>query len=261
MNKFIKGVLHINLKKINNNRLVIWLTATALVLFLLIGGCVLYVSDYYRADTKAIEAFSESSDVQKSVLSDGVIAYGESDSDTGFIFYPGGKVEYTAYEPLMSTLASKGVLCVLVEMPFNLAVLDMNAADGVREKFPEVEHWYIGGHSLGGSMAGSYIAKHSESFEGIVLLASYITADISDTGLRALSLCGTSDGVMNREKYEKYRKNLPVNFTEIEISGGNHAYFGMYGEQQGDGTATIKPSEQIIKTAEYISEFILEGEN
>ena len=64
----------------------------------------------------------------------------------------------------------------------------------------------------------------------------------------------------DREKYEKYKSNLPSNFFEFEIEGGCHAYFGMYGEQKGDGTATITAEEQILKTAEYISKFIFKGE-
>ncbi len=83
----------------------------------------------------------------------------------GLIFYPGGKVEYTAYQPLMAACAERDILCVLVEMPFNLAVFDINAADGIQEQYPEVGHWYIGGHSLGGSMAASYLSKHTEKFD------------------------------------------------------------------------------------------------
>ena len=78
--------------------------------------------------------------------------------------------------------------------------------------------------------------------------------------LDVLSVFGSEDRVMNREKYEKYKSNLPSNFFEFEIEGGCHAYFGMYGEQKGDGVATITAEEQILKTAEYISKFIFKGE-
>jgi hypothetical protein len=237
----------------------IWLTAIAVVLALVIGGCVWYVSDYYRADLDAIEAFAADYDVKKTVLSDGRIAYGEADAEAGFIFYPGGKVEYTAYEPLMLALASRGVLCIVIEMPCNLAVLDVNAADGICERYPAVSHWYMGGHSLGGSMAASYVAKHSETFDGIVLLGAYSTADLSETTLDVLSVFGSEDGVMNRTKYDGYRTNLPSDFTEIEINGGCHAYFGMYGEQDGDGTPTISAAEQIRLTAGYIADFVWKG--
>ena len=180
------------------------------------------------------------------------VAFIPDEAKAGFIFYPGGKVEHTAYAPLMRGLADRGVLCVLVEMPLNLAVLDMNAAEGIPEAFPEVERWYLGGHSLGGSMAASYLASHTEEFEGLILLGSYSTADLSGTELSVLSVYGSEDGVLDREKYAEYRPNLPESFTETVIEGGNHAYFGAYGEQEGDGTATVTPAEQLRQTAEAI---------
>jgi len=168
------------------------------------------------------------------------------------IFYPGGKVEYTAYVPLMQACAEKGILCVLVEMPFNLAVFDINAADGIQKEYPEIEDWYIGGHSLGGSMAASYLADHTEDYEGLVLLGSYSTADLSQTDLDVLSVFGSEDKVMNRKKYEENKSNLPSDFTEYVIDGGCHAYFGMYGAQDGDGTPSITNATQIRLTVENI---------
>ena len=86
------------------------------------------------------------------------------------------------YAPLLHDLAEDGILCVLVKMPCNLAVLDMNAADSIPERFSEVTDWYIGGHSLGGAMAASYAAKHTDELDGLVLLAAYSTADLTDSG-------------------------------------------------------------------------------
>lgn len=259
MNQFIKNGVYI-LTSINNKKHVIWIASTVLLIAVCVLCCALYVSDYYRADLDAIEAFTASSSVSRTVLPDETIVYGEADSEVGFIFYPGGKVEYTAYEPLMVALASRGVLCVLVKMPFNLAVLDMNAAEGIPEKYPDVDGWFIGGHSLGGSMAASYAAEHSEEFRGVVLLASYSTADLTQSSLDVLSIFGSEDGVMNREKYDEYKKNLPSDLTEIEIAGGCHAYFGMYGEQKGDKEPALSAEEQIIKAADYIAEFVFWGE-
>ena len=248
------------MKTIKHKKLLISLAATVLLFALTVGGCALYVSDYYRADLGAIQVFAAGSNVDKRALNDRAIAYGDPDSQIGFIFYPGGKVEYKSYEPLMIELASRGAFCVLIEMPFNLAVLDVNAADGVRESFPVVARWYIGGHSLGGSMAASYVANHTDSFGGIVLLGAYSTADLSVAGIDVLSLYGSEDRVMNREKYDKYKENLPNDLNETVIEGGCHAYFGMYGEQDGDGVPTISAEEQIRKTAEYITDFFLKGE-
>jgi len=157
----------------------------------------------------------------------------------------------------MQACAEKGVLCIIAEMPFNLAVLDINAADGIQKEYPQIENWYIGGHSLGGSMAASYLEKHTDEYEGLILLGSYSTADLSDTDLNVLSIYGSEDQVMNCEKYNENKSNLPTNFTEIVIDGGCHAYFGMYGAQDGDGTPSISNSEQILQTAEHIAQMIL----
>lgn len=230
----------------------------AAVLIILTTVCGIYLNDYYRADYDAVaEAITEAKDIEIYELDEKVTVFSPTwESEVGFIFYPGGKVEARAYEPLMAALASRGIVAVLCEMPFNLAVLDVGAAEGIPEMLPEVKSWYIGGHSLGGSMAASYLADNKDIIDGLVLLGSYSTANVSDS--RALSIYGSEDGVMNREKYEQYRSNLPEGFTEVTISGGNHAYFGMYGEQDGDGKATIKAEEQIDYTAARIAEFILQ---
>ncbi len=227
------------------------------VLLVVTGGCAVYVSDYYRADEQAIEAFALGAGFEQQQLERGVIAFVPDEVTAGFIFYPGGKVEYTAYLPLMRLLASKGLLCILLKMPFNLAVLDVNAADGVKDYYPQVERWYIGGHSLGGSMAASYVSKHTDEFEGLVLLGSYSAADLSDSGLRVLSVFGSEDQVMDRAKYDKNRENLPSGFTETVIEGGCHAYFGMYGIQRGDGEATISGREQLMRTADAVMSMIV----
>ena len=122
----------------------------------------------------------------------------------------------------------------------------------IREQFPEVERWYIGGHSLGGAMAATYLSEHTEDFDGLILLGAYSTADLSESGLSVLSVYGSEDQVMNLEKYELNKVNLPENFTEIILEGGCHACFGMYGAQAGDGVPTLKDEEQILSTAQAI---------
>lgn len=158
----------------------------------------------------------------------------------------------------MHRIAEQGIQCVLVKMPFNLAVLDISAADGIAAEFPEISSWYIGGHSLGGTMAASCAARHTGEFSGMILLASYSTADISGSGLKVLSMYGTRDGVLNMDSYQKNRPNLPADADEIVINGGNHAGFGSYGVQSGDGTADITAAEQMEITASAVAGFISE---
>lgn len=237
-------------------RTVIIVAIIAVVAFILFGGFALYVSIFYHADKEAIEAFTENMNVEKTELYEGATVYKTGDSDVGFIFYPGGKVEYTSYEPLMYELAYQGITCVLIEMPMNLAIFKPDAANKVLKFVPDVEKWYIGGHSLGGSMAASYLEKESDKFEGLVLLGSYSTTNLSKKDLKVFSIYGSEDKVMNKTNYDKNKSKLPASMLEFVIPGGCHSYFGMYGKQKGDGIPTITVEEQISLTAECIGAFI-----
>ena len=177
----------------------------------------------------------------------------------GIIFYPGGLVEYQAYLPLMEKLTRKGAFCILVEMPFDFAFFDFRAAGRFMKLYPQIDKWYMAGHSLGGAMAASYLSRHEEDFEGLILLAAYSTHNISGAGVKVLSIYGSKDGVLNKAHYQKYRKNLPAlgkGLTETIIEGGNHAQFASYGAQKGDYMPEITPDEQQEKTAEEIAEWM-----
>lgn len=241
-------------QKGNKKRLAIVISIVSFLLAVVIAGAI-YLNDYYHADTEAIESFTSEYTIEKKQTKDGIV-YAPDEATKGLIFYPGGKVEYTAYIPLMEVLASEGIVCVLVEMPFNLAVLDMNAADGIQEQYPQVEQWYIGGHSLGGAMAANYLADHVNLYEGLILLGAYSTENLSKEKVSVLSIYGSEDKVMNHKKYRDNKDNLPADFCEIIIEGGCHAYFGMYGKQEGDGTPQITNEEQIHQTADNIIEFM-----
>ena len=226
------------------------------VLFAFGVGGYAYVSDYYHADETALEAMAYQTGSVQTEQDGDVIWFVPEDPTAGLIFYPGGKVEYTAYAPLLRACAENGILCALVRMPGNLAVLDANAADGLQQEHPEITTWYIAGHSLGGAMAANYAAAHHTDFDGLILLAAYSTKDLTQTTLRVLSVYGAEDDVMNREAYEKNRGNLPADTTELVLNGGCHAQFGSYGPQDGDGVPTISGEEQIRQTADAISAFI-----
>ena len=123
------------------------------LLAVLLAVCIAFgIYDYYHTDPAAEDALVSDRFVTVTEQNGNWVFAPES-STAGLIFYPGGKVENTAYAPLLHDLAEDGILCVLVKMPCNLAGLGMTAADGIPECFPEVTDWYIGGHSLGGAMA------------------------------------------------------------------------------------------------------------
>ena len=215
-----------------------------------------YVSDYYRASDEAYAVLTEQyEDVTIEVMDDMIIFLPKDikDTETGLIFYPGGKVEYEAYAPLMLKCAENGVLCVLLEMPDNLAILDHDAAEGIKDEYPDIKRWFLGGHSLGGVSACMYLSENTDDYDGIVLLGAYSSSDLSDTDLEVLLIYGSEDGVMNRKNYEKSRVNLPSDYTEYVIEGGCHSYFGDYGLQDGDGTPSITSDEQQEITASLIA--------
>lgn len=227
-----------------------WLIAIVLVLSVLVAGAKTWAESQYAPLDAAQAALASTGSVTVTRAEDSV-AFVPTQAKAGFIFYPGGLVPTEAYAPLLHALAEEGVLCVALDMPLRLAVLDMNAADGIPAQYPDVTRWAIGGHSLGGAMASSHAAKHAEEYEALVLLAAYSTAAIP-ADMAVVSVYGDADGVMNREKYAEYRMNLPMNTVEVVIPGGNHAQFGDYGPQKGDGTSAISPQEQIHQTVQAI---------
>ena len=243
--------------KRSHPRLRIALAVILAVVLICAAAFAVYVNIYYHADPAAVQAMATDSAVSVYELRDGVTVFAPEEPSAGFIFYPGGKVEDIAYAPLLRACAERGILCILIRMPFNLAVFNINGAKGIPEQFPDVEHWYLGGHSLGGAMAASYAADHADELDGLVLLAAYSTRDLTGSGLAVLSIYGSEDGVLDMEKYEQYRSNFPDDASEVVIDGGCHAGFGRYGAQDGDGTPAISSDEQINRTAEEIARIIL----
>lgn len=237
-----------------NKKIIIPITIAA-VLLLLIGGCALYLGDYYHADDYALSAL-ESTDTVTVSCEDGYTAFIPENAETGFIFYQGAKVESSAYAPLMMMLADKGILCILEDMPANLAILGKNKAKGIDELYPQISRWYIGGHSMGGFVAAEFAADNTDMIDGVVLLASFAVTDISESSMEVIALYGSEDGVLNMDSVEKNHVNLPDDVFEYTIEGGCHAGFGSYGAQDGDGNPTISSAEQLSIAAEIISEHI-----
>ena len=229
-------------------------TSACVILALML---VLYVDNYYHALPEAEEALKTLPDeVTVEVTGDYVLCEPEG-AITGIVFYPGALVEYTAYEPLAAELAKNGLFVAIVKMPYNLAILDIDAAGDVMEEHPEITDWYVAGHSMGGAAAGMYAETNSEKLRGLIFLAAYTTSDLSDTDLSVLSVYGTEDGVLKKNKYTACLDNLPDGgVTEVVIEGGCHAYFGSYGPQAGDGIPTITAGEQLDTTVSAILDFV-----
>lgn len=230
-----------------------WIIGIIVLLLLAVAGTG-YVQDYYRSDDMVQTYLKSESPVKTEIIKEGLFLDGPGE-ENAFIFYPGAKVEYTAYIPLLYKLSEQGVDVFLVKMPCNLAFLGKNKADSIMETY-DYDHWYMGGHSLGGAMAAAYASGHLYSLNGLVLLAAYPTDSLQAEGFEVLSLYGSEDGVLNMEKVEEGKKYMPQAYREICIQGGNHAQFGNYGRQKKDGEATISSEEQQEQTVKEICEMI-----
>lgn len=224
-----------------------------MVLLAFAVSCIWYVNDDYDSHV-TVEQFYRDTVVPPIKIREGIYLNGPGE-ENALVFYPGAKVEYTSYLPLCYELAEKGIDCFLVKMPCNLAILGQNKAQKLMEDYT-YEKWYVCGHSLGGAMAASYTANHLDEINGLILLAAYPTKPLDSAELSILSVYGSKDGVLNMQKLEEGRKLMPDDYTEICIEGGNHAYFGDYGEQKGDGIAGITREEQIQQTVDAMMQMI-----
>lgn len=225
---------------------VIRIMAVAVVVATAIFAWVTYVKDYYKATDVAKKAMLGIDGSVEVTEEDGYYLFSKSEEETekGIVFYPGGKVEETAYAPMLLELAAEGYDVYLVKMPAKLAVFGMNAADKIFKEAEHITEWTMMGHSLGGAMAASFSASHDEEVDALVLLAAYSTEDLTELDIEVYSFYGSEDKVLNMEKYEEYRSNLPEDVVEEVIDGGNHANYAHYGAQEGDGEATITREEQ-----------------
>jgi hypothetical protein len=225
------------------------LLALLALILLLAAAFFAYAAVYRRADETALALLDNSA-----IRRDGNLTIltpdAGSGSGAGLIFYPGGKVEETAYLPLLEHLRESGVTCVLVKVPFRLAVFDINAADKVYGRVPGVSSWYIGGHSLGGAMASSYAAGNESRLHGLILLGAY---PVNDSPIETLCVYGSEDIQLDLSK-------LAGVANVLRIEGGNHAQFGNYGPQEGDGAATISRESQQEQAVAAMLAFMRDAE-
>ena len=224
-----------------------WLVAGGIVLLILAilaGAFFWYVSDYYRAEDVALAVMAQDNSI--TVQDNLTILSPTYPTDTAIIFYPGAKVEAEAYLPLLDQIRQIGVTCILVHMPFHMAIFDAGAAEEVIAQFSEVQHWYMAGHSMGGAMASKFATDHPDQVDGLILMGAYIYGDYPDE--KALTIYGSLN--QSVEDHIDYTENI------VEIEGGNHAQFGNYGPQQGDLPATISAQEQQAQTVAAIEEFL-----
>ncbi|WP_255198536.1 alpha/beta hydrolase [Halorarius litoreus] len=224
------------------------------VLVVAAAGVGWYVATPFRATPGSLDAVRANDAVTVSQASGTYVLSptAPATSRVGLVFYPGGNVHPDAYLPSLAPLAADANVTVFVpSVRLTLAVFDQNAATPVIESHPDIDRWYVGGHSLGGAMACRYAAANADRVEGLVLFAAYCDRNLADSDLRVLSVTGSADTVLNRERYRESRANLPADATVVELDGVNHTQFGAYTGQRGDepsGTSYATAHDRLAGT-------------
>lgn len=131
-------------------------------------------------------------------------------------------------------------------MPLNIAALKPQAADAIIAAHPEIQHWVIGGHSVGGTMAAQYTGQHSDEIAGLVIWASYPadSADLSTLDIPITLIYGSRDPAANAEQVLPRQRLFPEDARFVRIEGGDHHQFGSYVVPPDEHHATISRAAQ-----------------
>ncbi len=245
-------------------RPLVWAAA---VLFVLVAtGVFLFLAwalDPHRAEPGPLERATALPNVDVTRGEEAVtIAPAGDPSGVGVVFYPGARVEADAYVASWAPVVeATGVTVIVPDLRLNLALLDRARAESVVGLAPDVETWYLGGHSMGGAFAARHLADDTDvDWAGLVLWASYATesAELSDRDdLRVLSVAGGRDGLLSPDEVEGHRPALPDSAVTMTVEGMNHAQFGAYGDQPGDGRPEITDEEARMTLASTTADFLV----
>jgi len=241
-------------------RRVFALAGVAVLALVLVGGVAFYV--YF-----GVLGLHAPTDVQQSVQTDpnvtverayGGYVVGDADPETervGVVFYPGGRVAPDAYLPSAARIATRANVTVFVpKMRANLAFFSQGRADAVIAGEPGVDRWVVGGHSLGGAMACRYAGANEGRVDGLLLVGAYCDHPVQ--GMPALSVVGTRDAVLNRDRFVETESNLPDPHRIVRVEGMNHSQAGWYAGQSGGQAATISTPEAHRRLAATVADWL-----
>jgi hypothetical protein len=225
------------------NKIIISVLLTVVIVSV---GFVVWAETPPSPMSQAYDALKSDSVVTVSIGNWLVFTPVSSNTSTGLIIYPGGRVDFRSYAPVAHAIAAEGYFVVIPKMPLNLAVFGVGVASDVIGQYPDISSWAIGGHSLGGTMAAQFAYENPTKIEGLVLWAAYPASgtDLSKSNLLVTTIHGSNDGLVSTAQIDDSLKLLPPSTVRVEIAGGNHAQFGWYGDQAGDKASTIARGTQ-----------------
>jgi hypothetical protein len=218
-----------------------WTALTSLLLTIV--GFLTWFHIVYPADRGAtLEVYRDARIVVKQDPHLIVMAPVSSPNSTGVLYFPGARVDPYSYLYPLSEVAANGVTVVIMQPALNMALFDQRDFDALTLQTPAVTSWTLAGHSLGGVRA--CMLSSNPKVATLVLFASYCATDISHLDLDVVVVTGDQDGLINEEALRDSLALLPPGrLGNVVIDGANHASFGTYGPQPGDGVAMITAPE------------------
>ncbi len=220
-----------------------------------ITGFLVWCSILYPPEASALASITDDPAITTTVEPEAlVLAPTTSRSTTGLVFIPGAKVAPEAYANKLGGLVRSGVTVVITKPVLNLAFFDLRPVSQFTALAPDVDTWFVGGHSLGGVRACQFASDPDVA--GLVLFGSFCANDLSGSDVAVLSVGGSVDGLSTPADIADNAGKLPAAAELVEIAGASHASFGDYGLQPGDGTATITSVEMESRLTELLTDFV-----
>jgi len=216
-------------------------TITAAVIACAAAGSLAYAASPMMAEDAPLAHARATVTVTETA--DAVVLTPDAPGDRGLVFLAGARVDPAAYADKLSGVAASGITVVIARPTLNFAILETRPFAAWEGLAPGVEHWAVGGHSLGGVRACMYAADPANDITGLALFGSYCSVDLSGSGLPVLSLAGGEDRLSTPEKIAAAAPLLPADAVFTTIPGASHAQFGDYGIQPGDGPQDADDAE------------------
>lgn len=236
-----------------------WGALAALALAMV--GFLIWANTPYRAERAPVIAVWANPAVEVQYLDEGILMTPAADATdlpanpTGLVFVPGARVEaHASMFQLSGVVEQHGVTVLITEPTLNLAFFDTRSLAQFTTAAPEVDRWFVGGHSLGGVRA--CLMTPGSDAAGLVLFGSYCANDLSGSGLEVLSVAGENDALSTPAIIEQNAGMLPADARFVTIAGANHASFGDYGAQAGDGERTITSEQMRAELTALLGELL-----
>ncbi len=146
----------------------------------------------------------------------------------GVILYPGASCDVRGYAPVLRRIAAAGYLVVEVSMPMEFALFGYNRASDTIAAHPEITRWVLIGHSMGGAMAGTFVANHPDAVAGLIFWDAYSATSLTNYPRPVWLIHRAHMDGSPPAGFIAKRNTFPPNSQWVPIRGGIHMYFGSF---------------------------------